>query len=98
MLLLCPWVAEVWASSPLKIEIAKRKISRIEIWMYSTLASIRGSDLHQVQASSLFGFICWNIWKAGNSWVFVFVGIVPSLLVVISKSILANSLQTPFLL
>ena len=70
MLLLCPWTSLVWKNCPLRIVIKRSSISRIEDWMFSMLSSLRGSVIDNLDASSLFSFICWSIWKARNHCLF----------------------------
>lgn len=70
MLLLCSWVSSVWLSCLLKISFSKKNISRIEEWYFRSLEKFRGADIGPVAASTLFSFICWNVWKARNHLVF----------------------------
>ena len=88
VLILCPWVLEVWHQSPLKLKIAKENISRFESWFFDTFVNMERVVIDGLRASSLFCYLCWFIWKARNE--FIFNGIDPKASVVISKAVTAS--------
>lgn len=86
MLLLCPWAMEVWSLCPLDIHIRRERIYRIEQWMLETLDACRGEEVEAQNCGTIFSFLCWNIWKARNAWVFE--NILPCLSSIVSKSLM----------
>lgn len=70
LLLLCPWGIKVWKNCPLKIKYNHATISRIESCMLLPLSSFNGKVVGNIDASSLFGFLRWSIWKARNQFYF----------------------------
>ena len=88
ILILCPWVLEVWHQCPLKIKIEKKNISRFESWFFETFNVMEKVVIDGLRASVLLCYLCWFIWKARNE--FIFNGIDPKVSIVISKAVAAS--------
>ncbi|XP_039165677.1 uncharacterized protein LOC120291932 [Eucalyptus grandis] len=64
-LLLCPWTAKVWNSSPLNIRISRFGLTRFEEW----ICRIKQNPVTSGKFNNIAA-VLWSVWKERNQFIF----------------------------
>lgn len=72
LILFCPWVQEVWHSSPFHQSLPLQNCSRIEVWLFKVLAAfLVALVLGLLKLVAFLALFVGTFWKARNPWIFM---------------------------